>query len=188
MTPLTQTSYNLSGVKQLDLSRSVLFSDQNISNITASFDGKTSTYYGSPNPICWIGIDIGQGLSALVDRVRFFTNLDWINAANMILSAKFEGSNDQTTWTTIGTVDQTVHNGWNVIVTTGSPAYRYIRFLHNSTSQCNLAEVQLFGVVYSSTNVASIVSQASQVTYNDGLNSIAVSQGITYTDTNTAIV
>lgn len=66
--------------------------------------------------------------------------------------------------------------------------YRYIRFHHNSTSQCNIAEFQLFGITYSSTVIADITSQPSSVVYSDGFNSITLPNQVSYTSANTAVV
>lgn len=43
-------------------------------------------------------------------------------------------------WTTLATVDQTIKSGWNVLKSNVATAFRYVRFAHNSTSQCNIAE------------------------------------------------
>ena len=51
-----------------------------------------------------------------VSRVRFFGNINWPNVANKILYALFQGSNDFEAWNTISTIDQTVHTGWNTLI------------------------------------------------------------------------
>lgn len=66
--------------------------------------------------------------------------------------------------------------------------YRYIRFRHNSTSQCNIAEFQLFGITFSSATVASLTSQSSNVVYSDGFNSVTLPSPVTYASANTAII
>ena len=140
VTPLTQSTFNLVGVDLLPNSQFTFFSDRNASaNVSAAFDGLVNTFYGSTNSQCWIGMDAGAGLQASVSRVSFFPNLNWTNVASRILYSVFEGSNDQTTWKTLAKVDQTVHTGWNVFSSVDTTPYRYIRFSHNSTSQCNLA-------------------------------------------------
>lgn len=76
----------------------------------------------------------------MVDRVRLFPNIEWPNVGKKILFSAIEGSNDMNNWNSIATIDQTIHSGWNFLKTTpGSMGYRYIRFRHNSTSQCNIA-------------------------------------------------
>ena len=57
-----------------------------------------------------------------------------------ILHATIEGSNDMSAWTVLATVDQTIHSGWNVLKSDVTTPFRYVRFHHNSTSMCNIAE------------------------------------------------
>jgi hypothetical protein len=174
VTAASQAAFNLQKVGLIDGSTFVLSSDQpaNVTNVTAAFDGLVNTVYGSPQQVCWIGIDVGQGLQAAVNRFRFFPLISWANTVNYTLGAVFEGSNDQSTWTSMGSVDQTAHSGWNVITSKVSTPFRYFRLRHTNQSQCNIAEIQVFGIVYSSQNI-STTSQLSDVVYNDGFNSKA---------------
>lgn len=81
--------FNLASVARIDLRRATFFSDQDasVSNVTAAFDGLINTIYGSTNTDCWIGIDIGTGLNAYINRIRFFPYLAWSNTANYTLYA-----------------------------------------------------------------------------------------------------
>ena len=124
-------------------------------------------------------MDAGAGVQASVSRITFFPNLNWTNVANKILYSVFEGSNDRSTWKTIAKVDQTVHTGWNMLTTSDNTPFRYIRFSHNSTSSCNLAEVQLFGILYS-TLTTNLTSQPTDVVYNDGFNTKTFTKAIEY--------
>jgi len=166
-----------------------VFSDQNasVSNASVSFDGLTSTFYSSPNTQCWIGLDAGVGLAASISRISFFPNLGWTNVASKILYSTFQGSNDQNTWKNLAIIDQTVHTGWNVFASSDTTPYRYIRFVHNSTSKCNLAEIQLYGIVYS-TIAVNLTSQPADVIYNDGLNTKTFANAIVYQQANTPVV
>ena len=167
----TQSAFNLVDVAKLPTSQFTFFSDNtvNASSIANAFDELINTVYTSPNAQCWIGLDAGAGIKASISRVTFFASLNWANVAQYILYSTFQGSNDQTTWKTLATVDQTVHSGWNTFASKDTTPYRYIRFLHNSTSMCSLAEVQLYGILYS-TITANLTAQSADVTYNDGLN------------------
>jgi hypothetical protein len=139
----TQASYKLANIAKIDTSRLAFFSDQssNTTNVSATFDSSILTVYGSPNSICYIGVDIGQGLFTSIDRIRIFPFLDWSNAAKYLLGAVFEGSNNNATWIILGRVDQTIHSGWKTLKSTVSQPFRYIRFRHNSASNCNIAEI-----------------------------------------------
>jgi len=141
VTQSSQAALSLSSNTLINMGLLSYFSDQNasVSNVSYAFDGSVTTIYGSPNTECYIGMDVGSGLAASINRIRFFPYLAWANTANYTLYSKFQGSNDRTTWTTLGIIDQTVHSGYNTIMSLSSTPFRYIRFLHSSTSQCNLA-------------------------------------------------
>lgn len=112
----SQSLFDFAKVEQLDSSEFTFFSDSFNSTDSAvnSFDNDLRSVYASSNPECWVGIDIGQNLTAAVNRIKFFPKLSWKNAADYLLYSKFEGSNDKNSWETLVLVDQTVHSGWNV--------------------------------------------------------------------------
>jgi hypothetical protein len=69
-------------------------------------------------------------------------------------------------WTTLASIDQTVHSGWNTFKSKTSTPFRYVRFSHNQSSKCSLAEIQLYGIIYSNQT-----DNYSSVTYFDEFNS-----------------
>ena len=116
-------------------------------------------------------------MAVSVSRIRLFPNFNWENVGKKILHATIQGSNDMTSWNTLATIDQTIHSGWNVIKSVDTTPYRYIRFHHNSTSQCNIAEFEIYGILYSSATF-NLGSQQTDVVYNDGLNTNIFSSAI----------
>jgi hypothetical protein len=74
------------------------------------------------------------------------------------------------TWNRLARVDQTVRSGWNILKSGDTTPYRYIRFSHNSTSACNLAELQLYGILLSNIT-PTLTSTTTDVLYRDGFNS-----------------
>jgi hypothetical protein len=172
-TAAAQATFANSRSARIDSSYLTSFSDQNdtVSNSSAVLDGDISTIYGSINASCWIGIDIGTDLAILIQRIRYFPTLNWNNVANMLLEAVFEGSSDKTNWNSLGLADSTIHVGWNTLEVAAQLSYRYLRMRHNSTSQCNIAEVEVYGQVYTNATI-SLTSQPVTVTYKDGYNSI----------------
>ena len=68
-----------------------------------------------------------------------------------------------------------------------SVAFRYVRFVHNSNSQCNLAEMQLFGIIYSDLT-PTLDSFTSFVVYRDGFNAVKWSGDVVYKQEDTAII
>jgi hypothetical protein len=190
VTAATQASYSLASPSLIDTSSLTLISDLNgtSNGVSTAFDGLSDTFYSSSNAECWLGVDAGSGMGIAVSRIRFFPNLNWINVGKKILHAVFQGSNDQSSWTTLATVDQTIHTGWNVLKSEDSTnAYRYIRFLHNSTSQCKIAEFQLYGVTYSDLSVT-LASQAVDVIYQDGANTQTFTGALEFRDDHTPVV
>lgn len=141
-TPLTVSTYtSLSGSQLLSAADIISDSNTNNNNVYA-FDNKDSTYYSSSsNGSCYIGIDVGSGKLANVDRIRFFPYYKWAIAANYLVDAVFEASTDGLTYTPIATVDNTVHAGWNSLKLSTTNNYRYYRFAHNSTSECKLSSL-----------------------------------------------
>jgi hypothetical protein len=189
VTAATQSAFGLKEVARLSNSQFTFFSDMDATpgNVSAAFDGLTSTFYGSTNTLCWLGIDAGSGAQVLASRIRVFPNIGWLNVGKKILHATFEGSNDKASWTTLATVDQTIHSGWNVLATSGSTAFRYIRFSHNSTSQCNIAEFEIYGVLYSSV-AATLASTTSDVVYHDGFNTKTFTGALEFREDKSPIV
>ena len=86
------------------------------------------------------------GLHTIVDitQIRYIPNTDWSIASEKLQGAVFEGSNDGNLWIPIFNIDSNVvHSGWNHLKKIGSFSheYRYVRFVHDSTSKCELAEI-----------------------------------------------
>lgn len=186
-TSLTETTFSLTKVGLLDNKQFTFFSDQTNSNVSYVFDTFTDTNYGSTNTDCWIGVDAGAGIEVEVSRIRVFPNLLWMNVGKKIIGATFEGSNDNSTWSQLAVVDQTIHSGWNTLRSKDQTPYRYIRFKHNSTSECSIGEMQLFGRFISNTAVT-LTSQTSTLTYIDGFNSQPFTNLIEFRQDHTAVV
>jgi hypothetical protein len=121
-------------------------------------------------------------------RIRYFPNPSWNIAYQFIKGAVIQVSNDNTTWTTIATVDQTVHAGWNSFMISDVNIYRYVRFQHNTNSKCNIAELELTGIVMSSVTVASISSFTSDVFFDDGLNTQTFTGAVEYREDHSSII
>ena len=139
VTTNSQSTFMLEKVGLIDTKAFVVDSDALSTNSSAAFDGLSTTFYGSTHATCFIRMSLTANLQATIERVRFFPNLNWMNTARMLLNAVFEGSNDGIAWTNIGTADQTVHSGWNIIKSKTSTPFKFIRFAHTSDSMCNIA-------------------------------------------------
>lgn len=90
-------------------------------------------------------------------------------------------------WSKLGSADSKIHMGWNTLEVEASLAYRYIRLQHNSTSQCNIAEMEFYGKVLTIVS-ASPTSQFATVTYKDGYNSLSFSNALEFRQDHTPTV
>lgn len=146
VTPLTQYQLKLA---QETVLKGTLISDIPMNN-SNSFDSLISTQYSSSASVCFLGLDFGSSQQAHITKIRYFPNIAWKSAADYLSGAVFKGSNDGTNYFTIATINSTVHAGWN----TWKPElalstnYRYVRFEHNTTSKCELAELEIIGYLY----------------------------------------
>ena len=124
-----------------------------------------------------------------MSKFKFISKMAWRDNSKVLQGARFEGCNDMSSWTTLVTVDQTVHRGWNVLKVKGIQYFRYLRFVHNQISQCSLGELRLFGVRKVVRNI-DLTSVVSPVTYVDPLNSVALasSAAVEYRQDNTGTV
>ncbi len=119
------------------------FSDSQSKAILA-FDGSPNTVYYSSNAVCYIGVDFGVGSQGNIRTIRYMPNPSWAIVAPKLDGGVFEGSNNNLNWTNIFSIDSTqVHSGWNEWKNSviDSVQFRYIRFRHNSTSYCSLADL-----------------------------------------------
>jgi hypothetical protein len=137
---ITATTQSLYGLGAPTTISGVAFGD-NAASINFATDNNTNTVYNSSAASCYVGVDFGQDTQANISSISYMGNPSWVITSSKIAGAVFEGSNDQNAWTTIFTIDSTVHMGWNYWPNDSPNAvvYRYIRFRHNSTSQCQIA-------------------------------------------------
>ena len=139
VTANTQTKFGLAEPTKLTRDQYQIFSDNAAEQIKA-FDNLFGTIYTSPSTgNCFIGIDVGSDLLLELTRIRFFPNSRWTIASQYLVGATFQASNDNSSWTTIQTIDATVRSGWNILPFSLANKYRYYRFAHNVNSQCSLA-------------------------------------------------
>ncbi len=107
-------------------------------NEKKAFDGKHSSIYQSANATCYIGVDFGIGVQ--ISKITYFPNPNWDIASKYIKGGVFEASIDNSTWTLLATIDQTVHAGWNsFMINNNYNLYKHFRFRHTSDSGCKLA-------------------------------------------------
>lgn len=160
-----------------------------IGSAANSFDQLMSTYYSSIATTCYVGVDFGQYLTANISRIRYFPFRDWKSAGKYLIGATLKASNDGTAWTTLYTIDSTVHTGWNIWrpATPLTTTYRYVKFEHNATSGCKLAEFEVSGVLVASTSTTA-VSDVVDVHFSDGFHTATWPTKVTYQATSTPVI
>lgn len=159
------------------------------SSAGSASDKLMSTYYSSSSAVCYIGVDFGAYLTADISRIRYFPLRDWRSVGQYLIGATFKASNDNVTWDTLYTVDSTVHTGWNIWrpATKLAASYRYVKFEHNTTSNCKLAELEISGILVASTST-SATSNAVDVHFNDGFHATTWNGKVTYQSSTTPTI
>jgi hypothetical protein len=93
---------------------------------TAAFDGNIeTTALAAVSFPCTIGFDLGADRRAVVTRIRFFPNF---RRSQFMQNGVFEGSNDNSRYTTLATNVKRVQEGWNFVDITDSTPYQYLRY------------------------------------------------------------
>jgi hypothetical protein len=117
--------------------RGTPFAD-NTAAASLAFDGQRATVYTSSLHSCWVGLDAGVGNTVNITKVRWLPNRSWLQVSPKLAGAEIQGSNDDSSYTTLFALDNTARMGWNSWrpSTPLSTNYRYIRFLHTSASKC----------------------------------------------------
>jgi hypothetical protein len=112
------------------------------------FDGSLKNFFDGPTSICWGGLDLGEGVSAVVTEVKYCPRG---GMGGRMVGGKFQGSN--TADFSSGVIDlftiasappsgvlttQAINNG---------TSFRYLRYLCSANGFGNAAEVQFIGNV-----------------------------------------
>jgi len=110
------------------------------SDYTKVFDGDTTTSFDAlyPGNGDYAGID--QGPFAQVGQVRYFPR---VGLENRMVGGQFQGSTDNSTWTTFYTVTTTPGDTYTTApITSGPRIFRYLRYLAPDGSYGNVAEIE----------------------------------------------
>lgn len=162
----------------------------NINEPKLPFDGKLVTQPTNSQSTCVIGVGFKADHVALISQMKYFmTNID--NLALYVDILKFQGSNDNATWTELHSADDNIHEGWNYVdwkESSSNPKFRFYRFFANSSSGCLVNEVKFTGVetvdnsdaTYSCNvevkiNGAPVQNLANNVTYSNTITTLLTS-------------
>ncbi|HUO08464.1 MAG TPA: discoidin domain-containing protein [Phycisphaerae bacterium] len=110
-----------------------------------AFDGNTSTYFASNDAANgYVGLDLGASQRAILSSVAFVGRS---GAESRMAGGLFQGSNDGSTWTTLGAVISPPASGqYGTVSITSSTPYRYFRY-YNPSNYADVAELQFIGKV-----------------------------------------
>ena len=112
------------------------------------FDGQVMNYYYDLSVPCYAGMEFREGYVAVLSKARFFIG-DYFPMHKYIGYTTFQGSMDGVTYTTIYSVDNNIHQGWNYIEwdkPEDQPKYRFYRIRGGRKQACQITELELFGV------------------------------------------
>jgi hypothetical protein len=143
-------------------------------------DGIPSTYYVSKRDNCWIGYDAGDGLLFDLISISLFPDIDGATTTlDRYDGFVLEGSNDDKNFELIHSYRDLIHEGWNEFIPSRSknhkgetkssiPMYRYIRVRDTEpqSSFCNISEIHMVAVKYSTQSTLSHDNSACSVSVN----------------------
>ena len=145
-------------VEHASISPSRTMSDSGSAPAAAAFDGSYVSNYKSANTgRCFVGFDVGEGMHAVVSRIRYFpvsmipSGRAWMTPGGFAMKGgTFEGANNLTSdkWAVLSTITAP-HQGWNWLDVPPAKrgAYRYIRYKGAAKSNCEVSELNFMGVV-----------------------------------------
>jgi len=116
------------------------------------FDGDINTYFDYANANGgYAGLDLASAYS--IGQIKYYPRSTF---TSRMTGGKFQGSNDNTTYTDIYTISTEPTLAWQT-VDVSSSAYRYVRYLSPDGGYCNVAEVEFYtgGTVVSDTKAPS---------------------------------
>jgi hypothetical protein len=138
----------------------------------SAFDGNYISEYvsGGKPGTCFVGIDVGEGRKAVLNRVRYFpvatvqpVGQQYASPGGFAMKGgRIEGSNSVGgDWSTLATI-VTPHQGWNWLDIKSRNAFRYLRYKGSDTSHCHVTEMEWIGVIVRSSGTCT----ATVVTHN----------------------
>lgn len=113
-------------------------------------DYKFDNYFNHNADNCFIAYDFGANFKVAINKVQFYTRINGLGTASGFSGSQIQGRNaDTEAWTTLLTVDNSVHLGKNLLKDSANEfltPYRQIRFLSNQNtlvrrSNCQVTEL-----------------------------------------------
>ena len=119
-------------------------------------------------------------------KILYYPSLT--KSIKLFYGIKFQASTDNIIYLDLFTLNENIKTGWNTWSSNQTlPLYRYIRFIGNSTSRCNIAEIQLYGLK-SYTGVASLTNTTCNALVQLNSNKYWLNSSVIYSQNSTPIV
>lgn len=86
---------------------------------------------------CHVGMQFSEGFVGMISQVKFY--LHEITLSYYSGKMMFQGSNDGSSYTTLFTLNDNAHDGWNYYTWSTPqdyPRFRFYRFYQNSNGAC----------------------------------------------------
>jgi hypothetical protein len=110
------------------------------------FDGSVENFFDAPDSVSWAGIDLGAGVSAVPNQVRYAPRKHF---GDRLVGGKFQGSSSadfSSGVVDLFTVTEAPPDGELTIqALDGTQGFRYFRYLGPAGSYGNVAEVEFHG-------------------------------------------
>jgi hypothetical protein len=109
---------------------------------------------------------------------------------NFVGQLSFQGSNDGTTYQTIFTVSEEIHEGWNYKTFNPGqePKYRFYRFFGKAIGSCQVGEIAFRGVEVIDSTSSSYNTCPIELVINSQTPILLSSNSVTYTSTLTPLL
>jgi autotransporter-associated beta strand protein len=147
-----------------------------------AFDGNTSTFCDDNSTgTGYTGIDLGSGNAQLLAYIRYYPRSGYLSR---MTGGKFQGSNDNSTWTDLYTIPSDPTLAWQMVTVSNTTAWRYLRYLGPANGHCNVSEVEFYGMGSIYVESAKDDTIGTVLTGNSGIRKYGAGT-VTLTGTNT---
>ena len=149
-------------------------------------DGNTGTYWHSDNSgfSHWWKYDLGAGVTKIASKIRIYPReYDGVSA---IKDFTIQGSNNDSSWTTLHTGQHTNAIAWEDFVFSNSTEYRYYKIeitsiWSGSDNYTIISEIEMMELSLESYSESSIKTQGSYSLKGIGLITVSLNETLTKT-------
>lgn len=148
----TENSIEIEAAPDKQLVGTVIGTEGSYNNAGAAretvFDGSLDNYFDAPSGLAWVGLDLGEGVSARITQVKYCPRPGF---SRRMVGGKFQGSTTADFSSGVKDLLTITVPPADGILTSQSVlnpgSFRYVRYLSPSNGYGNVAEVQFYGDV-----------------------------------------